>query len=162
MRRMKLIIAGLLIAALLVISPFAANAAPISRVDFDASAVEFGFDGVTTGQIIVPDGNLLTVRDGEVRTLARGDLVTPTYYDGNDASVIRMDFTSPISAIETARAALETRPARQWLRASQVEKRSSEAPLRQPRPSAGAPAETTGEPLLGEQPLKESQHGTPP
>ena len=93
MRRMKLIIA-----ALLVILPFAANAAPILRGDFDPSAVEYEFVGLPFGQIIVSDGNL-TVSDGEVRTVARGDLVSPTYYDGNDASVIRLDFASSISAI---------------------------------------------------------------
>lgn len=86
------------LAILLLALPMAANAIPIDRADFDPSAVEYGFDGEALGAIVVGDG-FLTVSNGNVANLARGDLVVPTYYDGNDASIIRLDFASSISAV---------------------------------------------------------------
>lgn len=75
-----------------------ANAIPIDRVDFDSSAIEYGFDDASIGDVVASDGNLF-VTNGVVATIARGDLIVPTYYDGNDASVITLEFSSYVSAI---------------------------------------------------------------
>ena len=75
-----------------------ANAIPIDRVDFDSSAIEYGFDGVAIGTVVAGDGNMSTT-NGYVANLARGDLILPTYYDGGDSSVITLEFSSFVSAI---------------------------------------------------------------
>ena len=85
-------------AGLIIITSSLANAGLIERIDFDSNASEFDFTGLTNGAINVGDGNL-SISNGTVNVnVSVGDVIAPSYYDGNDSSVIRFDFVSQISA----------------------------------------------------------------
>lgn len=88
----------ILLAAALCLGSMNAYAIPISSSDFDDSASIFTFDGLSQGTSTATDG-VLSVSNGMVLPITVGDLVTPSYYDGGDSSVIRLDFASLVSAI---------------------------------------------------------------
>ncbi|MEE9355451.1 MAG: hypothetical protein V3U75_07655 [Methylococcaceae bacterium] len=71
----------------------------VLRVDFDASAIEYGFDGLSAGVVNVNSGNLSVSNGSVFASFDRGDNVVPTYFDGGDSSIIRLDFSGLISAI---------------------------------------------------------------
>lgn len=82
-----------------VIGTSSAQAASISRSDFNADAVNFDFESTTLGSTTATDG-ALTVRDGRVTNISSLGLVSGrAYYDGADSSVIRLDFLNPVSAV---------------------------------------------------------------
>lgn len=75
-----------------------AEAAPILRAGFAPGAGTFEFtgaSGTTAGNADV------TVTNGAVDVISFGGSSTPSYYDGNDSSVIRFDFSAPVSAFGT-------------------------------------------------------------
>ncbi len=74
----------------------AANAAPIARDSFGPNAVNYNFDGTQFGVTTATDG-FMTVSNGVVLNVPNA--ITTSYFDGGDASPIRMDFASPISAL---------------------------------------------------------------
>ncbi|WP_016951811.1 PEP-CTERM sorting domain-containing protein [Anabaena sp. PCC 7108] len=75
-----------------------AQAASINRSDFNPDAVNFDFASSAPSSTVATDGNL-TVTNGVVLNIGSyGSLNGNTYYDGNDASVIRFDFLNPVSA----------------------------------------------------------------
>ncbi len=88
----------LFLTTFLVFASLQANAIPITRVGFDPGAAEFDFSGLPAGQIIAGDG-VLTVSNGYVRAATLGNVIAPAYYDGDDASVIRLDFSGVVSAV---------------------------------------------------------------
>lgn len=91
-KMLKVALSGLV----LLVSGFA-NAGLITRVDFDAGATEFDFTGLAANTVNAGDGNL-SISNGTVALISAGGVISPSYYDGNDASVIRFDFTSLVSA----------------------------------------------------------------
>lgn len=74
-----------------------ANATAILRADFDPSAHTYGLAGAVTNATTTTNGEV-TLVNGVVRTTTAGNIVAPAYYDGNDASVIRINFSNPVSA----------------------------------------------------------------
>lgn len=88
----------ILLAGIMCLGAVNAYAVPILSEDFDANASEFTFDGLASGTTSATDG-VLTALNGSVEAISAGDLVSPSYYDGGDASVLRFEFSSLISAI---------------------------------------------------------------
>jgi hypothetical protein len=78
----------------------ASNASLIDRIDFDPGAIGYGFDGIGLG-IVDPviDGNLLSVSNGSTSAIAFGNLIVPSYHDGDNGMNIRFDFSSLVSAV---------------------------------------------------------------
>lgn len=72
------------------------QATPIARSDFASNAINFNFSGSSFGDTSATDG-FLTVSNGVVLDIP--NLINTSFYDGGDASVIRMDFLNPISAL---------------------------------------------------------------
>ncbi|HLP90697.1 MAG TPA: PEP-CTERM sorting domain-containing protein [Nostocaceae cyanobacterium] len=83
-----------------VIGTSSAQAASISRSDFNADAVNFDFESATLGSTDATDGTL-TVTNGVVRNRGTsfGLVLGNSYYDGGDSSVIRFNFLNPVSAV---------------------------------------------------------------
>ena len=79
-----------------------AIAIPIDRNQFDPSATQYGFDDVTAGDTDISEG-MLSVSDGIVRAFSTSlppDMSLPnTYQQIGSRDMIRLDFSSPVSAI---------------------------------------------------------------
>lgn len=74
------------------------QAASINRVDFSAGAGTYDLTGVPDGTIAPTNGEV-TLTNGVVQNVGSAGLLSgQVYYDGNDSSVIRIDFASPASA----------------------------------------------------------------
>lgn len=88
------------LAIFMTVAATSATAVPVNRSDFGPTAVNFDFTGQPNGALIATDG-YLTVSGGVVSGSGpeRGDLTNPTYYDGADASVIRLDFLAGAVAV---------------------------------------------------------------
>jgi hypothetical protein len=77
----------------------AVQAASVIRTDFGPTATEFDFTGALPGTATVTSGNL-TVSGGWVAaSWAWPGTTVPNYYDGEDSTPIRLDFSSPVSAV---------------------------------------------------------------
>lgn len=74
-----------------------AEASPILRAAFDVGATTYGLTGATIGANTASNGDA-TLSNGVVNALSIGAMVAPTYYDGGDTTVIRIDFLTPVSA----------------------------------------------------------------
>jgi hypothetical protein len=74
-----------------------AEASPILRAGFDVGATTYNLSGATTGSVTATDGDA-NLSNGSVASITIGSMVSPTYYDGGDSSVIRIDFLNPVSA----------------------------------------------------------------
>lgn len=75
------------------------QAAAVIRTDFDPGATEYDFTGAPNAATVITSGNL-TVSGGVVTNgLDWPGMTSPQYYDGDDSTPIRLDFSSPVSAI---------------------------------------------------------------
>jgi hypothetical protein len=74
-----------------------ANASPILRAGFNANATTYNLSGATINSVTATNGDA-TLLNGIVSGYGNTSLPAPTYYDGGDSSVIRIDFLNPVSA----------------------------------------------------------------
>lgn len=74
-----------------------AEASAILRTGFNPGATSYDLTGATSGSATATNGNA-TLSNGAVSGSSIGSELAPNYYDGNDSSVIRIDFLNPVSA----------------------------------------------------------------
>lgn len=74
-----------------------AEASAILRTGFNPGATSYDLTNATIGSTTATNGDA-TLRNGDVSRGSRGSVLAPSYYDGNDSSVIRIDFLNPVSA----------------------------------------------------------------
>lgn len=74
-----------------------AEASPILRAAFDVGATTYDLTGASFNAVTASNGDA-TLSNGAVANTTLGAMVSPTFYDGGDASVIRIDFMNPVSA----------------------------------------------------------------
>ena len=74
-----------------------AEASAILRAEFNPTATTYGLDNAIFGSTTATNGDA-TLINGSVSTLNSGNLVGNSYYDGADASVIRINFLNPVAA----------------------------------------------------------------
>ncbi len=74
-----------------------AEASAILRTGFNPGATNYDLTGATINSATATDGDA-TLSNGSVTGFSTGSVLAPSYYDGNDSSVIRIDFLNPVSA----------------------------------------------------------------
>jgi hypothetical protein len=75
----------------------AVQAASVIRTDFGPAATEFDFTGASG--TTVTSGNLNVTGGVVTNAVAWPGTTLPNYYDGDDSTLIRLDFSSPVAAV---------------------------------------------------------------